>query len=179
MSEWTSANAAQLVIDRYRSTRFTTVWKPPPQAGKHRVTCRIIWIPTPPTLTGMIPKPGDCRFMSERPSTTAPPSVIETARSVKGTHVLGTRLGMNMRRNTKRATFSVSPSRWDRSCRATVVSSHPFDLTMASKTCLYWSQLVNPLNLGTYVVLNEAGLGLAGWVHVAGVGRAGGANFSV
>ena len=40
---------------------------------------------------------------------------------------------------TKRATFSASPSRWDRSCRATVLSSQPFDLTLASNTCLYWS----------------------------------------
>ena len=49
-------------------------------------------------------------------------------------------------------------SRWDRSCRATVVLSHPFDLTMASTICLYWSQLVDPLNLCNFVVLNEANL---------------------
>ena len=41
---------------------------------------------------------------------------------------------------TKRTTFRASPSRWDRSCRATVASSHLFELTMASKTCLYWSR---------------------------------------
>ena len=33
------------------------------------------------------------------------------------------------------------------------------DLTIASRTSLYWSQLVDPLNLGTSVVLKEAGLG--------------------
>ena len=62
----------------------------------------------------------------------------------------------------------------------TVASSHPFDLTMtmASKSCLYWSQLVDLLNLGTFIVANEAGLGRAGWVHVAGVGATSGANFS-
>ena len=64
---------------------------------------------------------------------------------------------------TKRATFSASPSRRDRTCRA-------------SNTCLYWS---HPLNLGTFVVVNAAGLGRAGGVHVAGVGRFGGANFSL
>ena len=33
-----------------------------------------------------------------------------------------------------------------------------------------WSQLVDPMNLGTFVVINAAGLGQAGGVHVAGVG---------
>ena len=42
---------------------------------------------------------------------------------------------------------------------------------------LYWSQLVDPLNLGTVIVVNEAGLGRVGWVHVAGVGGTT-ANFS-
>ena len=79
---------------------------------------------------------------------------------------------------TKRVTFSASHSRWDRSCRTTVAPPHPFKLTMASNTCLYWSQLVNPLNLGTFVVVNAAGLGRVGGVHVAGIVGTGGASFS-
>ena len=100
MSERTSANAAQLVIDQSRMTRFTPLWKPgspPPQAGNHRVTSRTTGIPNSQTLPGMIPKPADDRFMTERPSVTTAPSVIETAWSVKGTHALGTKLGMKMR----------------------------------------------------------------------------------
>ena len=57
MSERTSVNATQLVIDRSGTSRFTPLWKPGsplPQAGKHRVTSRTTRIPTPPTLPGII-----------------------------------------------------------------------------------------------------------------------------
>ena len=40
--------------------------------------------------------------------------------------------GTNASSLPKRATFSAPPSRWDRSCRVTVASSHPFKRTIAS-----------------------------------------------
>ena len=50
---------------------------------------------------------------------------------------------------TNRAPLNASLSKWARSCEAAVSSSYPFDLTIASNTCLCWSQQVSPLNLGT------------------------------
>ena len=62
---------------------------------------------------------------------------------------------------TRRATFSVSPSKWENSCNATVSLSQPFESTIASKTCRYCSQLVVPPNRGTFVVVNAACRGYA------------------
>ena len=57
---------------------------------------------------------------------------------------------------TRRATFSASPSKWENSCNTAVSLSHPFESTIESKTCLYFSQLVVPPNRGTFVVVNAA-----------------------
>ena len=43
---------------------------------------------------------------------------------------------------TNKATFKVSPSKWESSCNATVASSHLLESTIASNTCRYCSQLV-------------------------------------
>ena len=62
------------------------------------------------------------------------------------------------------ATFKASPARWESSCNAAVASSHPLEITIASNTCLYCSQLVVPPNRGTSVVVNAAcrGVGITG-----------------
>ena len=66
---------------------------------------------------------------------------------------------------------------WDRSCRATVASSHPFEGTIASNVYI-GTNLSHPLNLGTFVVVNATGLGRAGGAHVADVDGPDGASFN-
>ena len=54
------------------------------------------------------------------------------------------------------ATLRASSCRCDSNCNAAVASPHPFDNTIASNTCRYCSQLVDPLNQGTFVVVSAA-----------------------
>ena len=54
------------------------------------------------------------------------------------------------------ATLWASSCRCDSNCNAAVASPHPFDNTITSNTCRYSSQLVDPLNQGTFVVVSAA-----------------------
>ena len=99
MSERRSATAAQSVIDRSGTTQFTPVWKhdnPLPQAGKHCVTSRTTAVPTLPSRgpaqLGQRTVPWWRTGIRGSPRWPGP---------VKGTHVLGTKLGMNIRRSCR------------------------------------------------------------------------------